>query len=200
MQKLIDALRSLPAEVKSLHPPLSALSDAELVRETSAAIGRPKAERRSSFTLHAPIELPAREILLSLTPLEHRDVVRCRIAAIAAEYAEGDEIEAPSTSFDCLELAETALLDALRTGAPDQADAGHFPIDHQVTIERSAQMHRMDHGQADISRGLQLDCLTSAVSVSASLLAHRVRPGGVQMAPHWRKRSISASSSPSSPP
>jgi hypothetical protein len=123
MQHLVAALRALPANPGFLPPVLNALSDAQLVRATAEAIGRPKANRSSSFTLHAPMELLARAALLPLTPFEHRDGVRCRIAAIAAEYAEGDEIEAPTTPFDSQQHAEEALLEGLRSGAPDLADA-----------------------------------------------------------------------------
>lgn len=134
MQSLINALRSLPADPAFLPPELHALSDAELVRATAQAIGRPKKDRSDSFTLHAPMELLARAALLPLTPPEYRDAVRCRIAAIAADYAEGEEIEAPSTPFDNVQHAEEALLDGLRNGSPDLADAALCFLAKQVSV------------------------------------------------------------------
>ena len=123
MQEAIAALRSLAADASALPPALAALSDAQLVRATAEAIARPKASRSSSFILHAPMELLARAALLTLTPLEHRDAVRLRIAAIAGEFAEGEEVDAPAASFASATRAIEALAGALRDADVDAADA-----------------------------------------------------------------------------
>jgi hypothetical protein len=134
MPNIVDALRALPTDLKFLPPALNALSDAQLVRATAEAIGRPKKDCNNSFTLHAPMELLARAALLPLTPLAIRDSVRCRIAAIAAEYAEGDEIEAPLTSFNGQTHAEETLLGALRNADPGLADAAFTFLAKRVSI------------------------------------------------------------------
>lgn len=109
MKNVVHALRSLPVDATTLPPALAELSDAQLVRATAEAIRRPKASRANSFTLHAPMELLARAALLPLTPPGLRDAVRLRIAAIAAEYAEGEEIAAPTPPFATVKLAVEAL-------------------------------------------------------------------------------------------
>jgi hypothetical protein len=123
MQQIVNALRSLPTEATSLPPAIEALSDAHLVQATAAAIARPKASRASSFILHAPMELLARAALLPLTPTAQRPAVRLRIASIAAEYAEGEEIATPQRAFADCASALGALTGALRDADADQADA-----------------------------------------------------------------------------
>jgi hypothetical protein len=101
---------------------LADLSDPQLVVATAHAIVNPKTARASSFTLHAPMELLARAALLPLTPLPSRDLMRLRIALIAAEYAEGEEIPRPVPAFSSEREAVEALISALRGADPDLAD------------------------------------------------------------------------------
>ncbi|MBS0386294.1 MAG: hypothetical protein JSS00_13215 [Proteobacteria bacterium] len=125
MQHLVNALRALPADIadQAQEPAvLEQLSDATLVRATARAIERPKVERSTSFTLHAPMELLARAALLPLVQPPLRPRARLRIAAIAAQYAEGEEIAARNPSFPTAEAAEHSLLIALRDGDADTAD------------------------------------------------------------------------------
>jgi hypothetical protein len=126
MQQLIEALRSLPEDVATLDsepPALRGLSDAELVRAVASAIARPKRARSDSFTIHAPLELLARAALLTRVPPARRLAVRLRIAAIATEYAKGEEIAAPAIDFASVAAAVDRLKSALREGDADLADA-----------------------------------------------------------------------------
>jgi hypothetical protein len=123
MQLIVRLLRSLPTDATSLPAEIEALSDAQLVQATAAAIARPKASRANSFILHAPLELLARAALLPLTPPAQRAAVRLRIAAIVAEYAEGEEVAAPRGDFADCASALRALTGALQDAEADLADA-----------------------------------------------------------------------------
>lgn len=100
-----------------------ALSDAELLHATAHAIAQPKRARASSFTLHAPLELLARAALLPLVPPETRTLARLRLAAIATEYAEGEEIAPPTRAFPNTTAALAALVAAFADADADAADA-----------------------------------------------------------------------------
>lgn len=100
-----------------------ALSDAELLHTTAHAIARPKRARASSFTLHAPLELLARAALLPLVPPQTRTLARQRLAAVATEYAEGEEIAPPTRSFPDVTAALAALLATFADADADAADA-----------------------------------------------------------------------------
>ncbi len=102
---------------------MAELSDAQLVTAVAGAIARPKRARADSFTLHAPMELTARAGLLPFVTPNLRSAVRLRIAAIAAAYAPGDEVEPPAPMLTDKVQAIEALLAALRDGDPDSADA-----------------------------------------------------------------------------
>lgn len=125
MEQLTQTLRSLPEDIGSQdHEPvwLRSLSDAELVRGVAQAIARPKRARFDSFTIHAPLELLARAELLPRVSPAARGAVRLRIAAIAAEYAEGEEIETPDADFPDTAAAFEGLTSALNAGDADHAD------------------------------------------------------------------------------
>lgn len=126
MEQLTQTLRSLPMDIGSEDREplwLQSLSDAELVRAVARAIARPKRARFDSFTIHAPLELLARAELLPRVPPGARAAVRLRIAAIAAGYAAGEEIEAPDADFPSTAAAFDRLTSAARAGDADQADA-----------------------------------------------------------------------------
>lgn len=131
MQQLAQTLRSLPQDIGSHRREparLAALSDAELVRATAAVIGRPKRTRVNSFTIHAPLELLARAALLARTPPALRTAVRLRIAAIAANYTPGEEIDEPEPAFPDPAAALGQLQAALGPGAGGGAEAADAAI------------------------------------------------------------------------
>jgi hypothetical protein len=124
MNRLVEALRGLDPEQVVAEPDwLADLSDAALVRAVAQAIARPKRHRASSFIIHAPLELLARADLLPFAPPDARTAIRLRIAAIAALYAEGDEIPWPTARFDSPDHAHRTLMSALAIGDADLADA-----------------------------------------------------------------------------
>lgn len=125
MEPIVETLRALPADIAAARrepTALASLSDAELVQAVAAAIARPKAERRSSFLLHAPLELAARASLLAFVPPPARPAARLRIAAIAADYAPGEEIAPLRADFADAGAALAALLRALDAADADGAD------------------------------------------------------------------------------
>lgn len=125
MQPIMDALRTLKADPTALAgepPELASLSDVQLLRATARAIARPKVTRATSFTLHAPLELLARGALLPLVSPRFRVRARLRLAAIAGEYAQGDEIERPTVSFASAAEARANLLAAFETSNAEGAD------------------------------------------------------------------------------
>ena len=138
MQQLDLLLRTLPDDIGD-HvdepPELRDLSDAALVQGVANAIARPKQTKFNSFIIHAPLELLARAQLLRRAPAAARSRIRLRIAAIAAVYADGEEVEAPVTWFASAEVAGDALTQALREADPDQADAAMCMLAATLPLE-----------------------------------------------------------------
>jgi hypothetical protein len=138
-------LRSLPLEVFETpkpddawaRSPLTTISDALLVQSVAAAIAPPKAQARSSFLLHAPLELLARTWLLPYVSADKRDDARRRIAEIAIRYAgEGAEIEAHPRDYATVDRALVELLEALRAGDVDTVDGALLFLLPRVSPER----------------------------------------------------------------
>jgi hypothetical protein len=138
-------LRSLPLEVFETpkpddawaRSPLTTISDALLVQLVAAAIAPPKAQARSSFLLHAPLELLARAWLLPYVSADKRDDARRRIAEIAIRYAgEGAEIEAHPRDYATVDRALVELLEALRAGDVDTVDGALLFLLPRVSPER----------------------------------------------------------------
>lgn len=101
---------------------LGELSDEALVTEVARTIGRPLIDvpaNRSSFVLHAPLELMARAELLAFVEPGHRDAARTRIAEVATGYlASGTPVPEPAGSVaGARELAE-----AIDSGDVDRVD------------------------------------------------------------------------------
>jgi hypothetical protein len=124
-------LRALPLEVFETpkpgddwaRSPLATISDAELIQSVAVAIAAPKVEVRTSFALHAPLELLARAWLLPYVSLDKRDAARRRIAEIAARYArEGAEVEPRPRDYATVDRALVGLLEALHAGDADTVD------------------------------------------------------------------------------
>ena len=131
MNDLAVLLRSLPLEVFETpkphddwaRSPLTRISDALLIQSVAAAIAPPKAQVRSSFVLHAPLELLARAWLLPYVSQDKRDDARRRIAEIATRYAgEGAEIEAHLRDYANVDRALVELLETLQDGDADRMD------------------------------------------------------------------------------
>ena len=137
MQSLSQALRALPPELDHAGSEPSVLrevSDHDLVRAVAVAIERPKADRFSSFLLHAPMELLARASLRPLVSPRHRPAARTRIALIAACYAEGDELDVPSGKITSVPVAWSMLDAALSEGDSDSADAAITYLSARLSI------------------------------------------------------------------
>ena len=102
-----------PAEVVAEYRArnLAGLSDDELYRQVGAIVGRP-CEGRTSFTLHAPLELYARRGLLSIVDAGDREVARMQMVASAAAYEDGtrraDPLQ-PAAPFSDLDAARAAF-------------------------------------------------------------------------------------------
>src|SRR5690349_5507979 len=97
-------------------------TDLELVAACAAVVDIPKQAPPDSFTLHAPLELLARALLLERVPADRRERARQRLQWLAAKYA------AAGTSADAETLgAIDADLDVDRL-VPSLAAAGHGPI------------------------------------------------------------------------
>lgn len=138
MQSLPHALRALPPELDSTGPEpsfLADVSDHALVQAVAIAIERPKADRFSSFLLHAPLELLARASLLPMVAPQHRSAARLRIAQIAGCYAEGEELEVPAQAIASVTAAWSMLTTALRDGDPDTADAAITYLSTHLSID-----------------------------------------------------------------
>src|SRR3954447_9794431 len=106
---------------------LDALSDQQLIGHVAEIIGVPRAEvvgNRSSFVLHAPLELMARAALLPYVEPQQRHLARLRIAAIAAMYqASGPPVPPPAAvGYDSLAEAAAVLAAAIDAGDLDTAD------------------------------------------------------------------------------
>lgn len=136
MQKLLRTLREFSQQIdlQSCEPAaIASLSDGQLVQAVGVAVSRPKARERTSFTLHAPMELLARAALLPLVPPSVRSTGRMRIAQIAALYAKGDEIDPPERRFSTVVAAKTALIAALHEHDADTADAAVVALAPQIS-------------------------------------------------------------------
>ncbi len=94
-------------------------TDAELIASCAEVIDVPKASEPSSFTLHAPLELLARALLLERVPDGSRQAARDRIQWLADTYA------AAGPSVD--PVPEPGELD-VDTSVCSLAAAGHAPI------------------------------------------------------------------------
>ncbi len=98
------------------------LDDQRLVATVAAGLGEPRAEvpaERSSFVLHAPLELLARAALLPLVAPPARESARRRLLVLADEYAASGAPVAPpaAVAFGSPAAAIAAL------GDPERADA-----------------------------------------------------------------------------
>ncbi len=137
MQSLSLALRALPPDLDHDGPEpsfLIGLSDHDLIRAVAVAIERPKADRFSSFLLHAPLELLARASLLPMVAPRNRSAARLRIARIAACYAGGEELNVPARKIASLAAAWSMLTTALREQDPDTADAAISYLSASLSI------------------------------------------------------------------
>jgi hypothetical protein len=138
-------LRALPIEVfEAPKPgdawaqcPLAAASDAILIQAVTASIAPPKAQIRSSFVLHAPLELLGRAWLLPRVPPRSRENARRRIAEIAARYAAaGPEIETEPRAYPTTDAALSELSRALPAGDAEAADNALLFLAPRFAIER----------------------------------------------------------------
>ena len=108
-----------------------------LIQTVAAIIAPPKAQARSSFLLHAPLELLARASLLPHVPADKRDDARRRIAAIAVRYAsEGLEIDPRPRNYATVDDAFDELLGALRGGDADIVDGAILFLLPRTSAER----------------------------------------------------------------
>jgi hypothetical protein len=137
-------LRALPLEVFETpkpdddwtRSPLTTISDAMLIQSVAVAIAAPKVEVRSSFALHAPLELLARAWLLPYVSPDKRDDARRRIAEIAVRYAgEGPEIEPRPRGHATADRALVELLEALHAGDADTVDSSLLFLLSRVSPE-----------------------------------------------------------------
>lgn len=150
MQPETFSLRTLRLDVFEEGAPIeqwrsttaAAMSDSRLIESCIDAISRPKAgNKRTSFLLHAPLELLARAALLPSVQLQYREHARRRIAEIAARYAEaGQEIDVAEKGYRDASSAKSELFRALESGDAEAADSalcyilGRVPLD-QIACE-----------------------------------------------------------------
>ncbi len=87
VQRAVVALDPADLADPAAGMPFAMLSDAELTDTVARVISRPKAEPADSFILHAPLELLARSVLLSLVEPATRDMARRRMLWLGATYA-----------------------------------------------------------------------------------------------------------------
>jgi hypothetical protein len=101
------------------------LSDTQLFERSARAVAQPKATVANSFTLHAPLELMARRLLLPLVAPHLHRAARERLLWVAATYERVDDVIPlpPPIAFDSPRPARDALLGALTAGDVDRADA-----------------------------------------------------------------------------
>jgi hypothetical protein len=145
MSDPIALLRALPIEVFVAPKPddawarcrLASASDAVLIQAVAASIAPPKAQIRSSFLLHAPLELLGRAWLLPHVPSHSRENARRRIAEIAARYAaEGPEIESKPKAYPTTDAALSELSMALHAGDADAADSALLFLAPRIAVGR----------------------------------------------------------------
>ncbi len=148
MQFETQALRNLPLALFTERAPIepwlatsiAAMSDARLIEACIDAISRPKAgNKRTSFLLHAPLELLARAALLPLVQLQQRDLARRRIAEIAVRYANaGEELSIVEKRYESASEAQAELLRAVASGDSDVADAALCHVLQRMPITQIA--------------------------------------------------------------
>jgi hypothetical protein len=125
----IETLRNLPVSIFDDETgiaewdttPIARASDSALIALVAHTIAAPKtSDHPNSFVLHAPLELLARIALLPMVETQARSAARRRIVSIAMRYAHaGDEVTFERISFESVESARQALIDAFAVG--DQA-------------------------------------------------------------------------------
>lgn len=104
---------------------LARASDADLYRGVADVVSRP-GQGLTSFTLHAPLELPARYGLLPFVGPADRDLARIQMVASAAVYdacVEGAGPPARRAPFTDAEAAHAALASAFREGKAGELEA-----------------------------------------------------------------------------
>jgi len=106
-------------------PPTTSPSDADLVDGVAARLARPRDDAADSFVLHAPLELLARQALLSYVPEARRPQARERIERLGDTYdASGPAAaEPPRRTWDDARSAALDLTRAIDHGELDDADA-----------------------------------------------------------------------------
>lgn len=104
---------------------LSALSDGNLYRQATAIIARPPAKGRTSFTIHAPLELMARYGLLPLVKPQQRELARLQIVASSAAFGSGTPAPPPPSisSFKNLEEAKQEFSQTFHAADADGLEA-----------------------------------------------------------------------------
>jgi hypothetical protein len=126
---------STPPEPVAVHPPLTDLSDVDLVADVADEVRVPRDDPADSFVLHAPLELAARAALLPRVPQPAREGARARIAEIAAEYrAFGPAVDDPAPrTFDSPASGAAALASAIDAGDLDAVDAAAAALTRLAT-------------------------------------------------------------------
>lgn len=134
LRALPPSIADAPAENDEwARSPASSLSDAALIEAVAAAIAPPKIEADSSFLTHAPLELAARAGLLVMAAPSARDLVRRRIAAIAALYRRaGEEVEPREKVFGSPTQAIGAVRGAIDAQDLETLDAALFYLGPRV--------------------------------------------------------------------
>jgi hypothetical protein len=141
----VELLRALPLEAFDTPKPddawarcaLASASDEILIRSVAASIACPKVQIRSSFLLHAPLELLARAWLLRHLPAHKREHARRRIAEIAVRYAgEGPEIHSTHMAYSGVDHALQELSAGLRAGDADAVDGAFLFLRPRISTER----------------------------------------------------------------
>lgn len=110
------------------HPVLAELDDHRLVAWAAAEIGVPRRDvpgDRSSFVLHAPLELLARAALLPHVAAADRGTARRRVASLVAGYvATGNPLGDPSVEeHPSMEACEAVLAAAISAGDGPRVDS-----------------------------------------------------------------------------
>lgn len=98
---------------------LNAVSDAELYRQSTEIVAKPARKVRTSFTLHAPLEVMARYGLLPFVEPQQRYLARLQLVASAAAYDHGVVPDEPPTTiqpFSSLSVAKKEFEQTFREG------------------------------------------------------------------------------------
>src|SRR5437764_1425776 len=108
-------------------PTRTAPSDRSILAAATTRLAVPRQDippQRSSFVLHAPMELLARGALLPYVPSEARQPARARIEALVAGYERiPAQAGAPPAAFASVAAASDALLQALADRDAGRVDA-----------------------------------------------------------------------------